>query len=64
MTAPTKRKPGRPLGSTIPADQRKDVLVVAVRIEGAERRAKFRRLGRQWLEAAIDRAKETSAAPG
>ena len=64
MTTAPKRKPGRPLGSTIPADQRKDVQIVAVRIEGADRRAKFRRLGRQWLEAAIDRAKETSSAPG
>ena len=48
---------GRP---PAPPEQRKDVEVVTTRMEGAERRAKFRRLGREWLEAAVDRAKEPS----
>lgn len=29
-----------------------------MRVSGAERRAKLRRLGREWLERAIDQAAE------
>ncbi len=50
--APPKRI-GRP---PLPADQRRDVKIVSVRVEGAERREKLKRLGRAWLERAIDEA--------
>ena len=44
---------GRP---PVPEAQRKDVEVVTMRMEGAERRAKFRKLGREWLERQVDLA--------
>jgi hypothetical protein len=55
MTSHQPKRRGRP---PLPPEQRKDTEVMTVRVEGAERRAKFRRLGRDWLERAIDRAKE------
>ncbi len=53
-TAEPKRPRGRP---RVTDETRKDVEVVTMRVEGAERRAKFRALGREWLQAAIDKAK-------
>lgn len=50
---PAKRR-GRP---ELPEDERRDVKIVSMRIEGAERRAKLKRLGRAWVERQIDRAK-------
>lgn len=44
---------GRP---PVPDEEKKDVQVVTSRMEGAERRAKFKRLGRAWLERAVDEA--------
>lgn len=44
---------GRP---PVPDAEKRDVQVVTVRMEGADRRAKFRRLGREWLERAVDEA--------
>ena len=34
--------------------------VVSLRVSGAERRDKLKRLGREWLERAIDEAPEPS----
>lgn len=44
-----------------PADRAE---VITMRVSGAERRAKLRRLGRAWLERAIDEATEPPTAPG
>lgn len=59
MTAPTElpKRRGRPPGSTMPADQRKDPVVRArVTLAQAE---KFARIGgAEWLRKSIDRAKE------
>lgn len=54
MTQDGPKRLGRP---PLQPEQRKDVLIVSMRIEGAERRAKLRQLGREWLERAIDRAR-------
>lgn len=49
------------MGRPWPADyQKKDVKVVAVRIEGQARREKLRRLGRAWLEKSIDSAQDAT----
>ena len=49
------RKPG-PQGARLEPDKKGEV--ISMRVAGEERRAKLRRLGRDWLEGAIDRAKE------
>lgn len=57
VDAPKRR--GRPKGSGGPrlsAEEKGEV--TTIRVAGAERRAKLRRLGREWLEQAIDRARE------
>lgn len=55
MTTQTEpKRMGRP---PLPAEQRSDVKPRSVRLDDA-RWSKLQRLGRQWLEAAIDRAKE------
>lgn len=53
----TPAEPKRRGAPTKTPEQRKDVKVVTQRVEGADRRAKFRALGRKWLEEAIDKAK-------
>lgn len=55
---PPKRR-GRPPGTGGPRlEPEERAEVVSVRVAGAERRAKLRRLGRDWLERAIDAAEE------
>lgn len=52
MTTPTPKRPGRP--ASTPEHQRK---VRAIRMNDA-RWLKLQRLGSQWLERAVDRARE------
>lgn len=57
VDAPKRR--GRTKGSIRPrlsAEEKGEV--ISIRVAGTERRAKLRRLGREWLEQAIDRARE------
>lgn len=54
MTTPTEpKRRGRP---PLPPEQRRETPVRSVRLDDA-RWAKLQRLGREWLERAIDRAK-------
>lgn len=57
MSEQQPKRLGRP---PLPPEQRKTTPVRSIRIDD-ERWAKLQRLGREWLERAIDRARETES---